>query len=165
MPWLLRIMGCANSAHFDGTLVPGRSRPQHPVRTSNEPTSHSRKLAHAGESNFAIFQKMDEATITVRGHVETVSPWGSLRRSRASSAFDAGQVMLQVTPEGAYSSSARPLALRSTISFITTVPNPRRCGGDTGGPPRSLQLIVKVSSSVPQRMSTRPASFESAPYF
>jgi hypothetical protein len=23
MPWLLRIMGCPNSAHFDGTLVPG----------------------------------------------------------------------------------------------------------------------------------------------
>jgi len=34
MPWPLRIVGCPNSAHFDGTLVPGRSRPQHQIRTS-----------------------------------------------------------------------------------------------------------------------------------
>src|SRR5262249_9158214 len=34
MFWLLRIMGRLNSAHFDGTLVPGRSRPQHQERRS-----------------------------------------------------------------------------------------------------------------------------------
>jgi len=32
MPWLLRIVGWPNSAHFDGTLVPGRTRPQHQER-------------------------------------------------------------------------------------------------------------------------------------
>jgi hypothetical protein len=34
MPSLLRIMGCPNSADFDGTLVPGRSRPQHQFPTN-----------------------------------------------------------------------------------------------------------------------------------
>src|SRR5215470_6867246 len=81
-----------------------------------------------------------------------------------SSAFAAGQVKRQVTPEGAYSRSTVPFTLRSAISCITTVPNPRRCGGDTGGPPRSVQLIVKVSPSVPQPICRRPASVESAPY-
>src|SRR5215470_4273336 len=87
------------------------------------------------------------------------------RQAVGSSAFAAGQVKRQVTPEGEYSRSTVPFTLRSTISFITTVPNPRRCGGDTGGPSRSVQLIVKVSPSVPQRTSRPPISFESAPYF
>ena len=33
MPWLLRIVGCPNSAHFDGALVPERGHPQHQERT------------------------------------------------------------------------------------------------------------------------------------
>jgi hypothetical protein len=45
------------------------------------------------------------------------------------------------------------------------VPNPRRSGGDTGGPSRSVQLKLKVSPSVPQSISTRPVSVENAPYF
>jgi len=61
--------------------------------------------------------------------------------SRRSSAFAAGQVRRQVTPEGAYSSSTVPSTLRSAISCITTVPNLRRDGGDTGGPSRSVQLV------------------------
>src|SRR5258708_2489121 len=45
---------------------------------------------------------------------------------------------------------------RSAIISMTVVPNPRRCGGDTGGPSRSVQLMVKVSPAVPQEISTRP---------
>src|SRR5206468_12445361 len=35
---------------------------------------------------------------------------------------------------------------------------------DTGGPLRSVQLMVKELPSVPQRTSTQPVSVESAPY-
>src|SRR6266478_1651454 len=47
---------------------------------------------------------------------------------------------------------------------MTMVPNPRRCGADTGGPSRSVQLMVRASP-LPQLMSTRPAPVDSAPYF
>ncbi len=40
------------------------------------------------------------------------------------------------------------------------VPNPRRFGADTGGPSRSVQLMVKVSPSEPQEISTRPVSVD-----
>ena len=40
------------------------------------------------------------------------------------------------------------------------VPNPRRFGADTGGPSRSVQLMVRVSPSIPQQTSTRPLSVE-----
>src|SRR6516165_7629095 len=82
-----------------------------------------------------------------------------------SSAFAVGQVRRQVTPEDAYSRSTDPPTLRSVIVFITTAPNPRRSGGDTGGPPRSVQLMVRVSPSIRQYTSTRPLSVDSDPYF
>src|SRR6267154_4274016 len=63
-------------------------------------------------------------------------------RSQGSSAFAAGQVKRQVTPEGAYSRSTLPSTLRSVICSITIVPNPRRCGTDTGGPPRPVQRTL-----------------------
>jgi len=75
--------------------------------------------------------------------------------SPGSSAFASGQVKRQVTPEGAKSRSTVPSTLRSVIASITMVPNPRRFGADTGGPSRSVQLMVKVSPSVP-RGSFRP---------
>src|SRR5215470_6923661 len=46
MLWLLRIMGRPNSAHFDGTLVPGRSRPQH------------QNLTHAVQQNRPLFDNV-----------------------------------------------------------------------------------------------------------
>src|SRR5215467_4081791 len=48
---------------------------------------------------------------------------------------------------------------------MTVVPNPCRFGADTGGPSRSVQLMVRASPSVAQKTSTRPLSVESAPYF
>jgi hypothetical protein len=42
---------------------------------------------------------------------------------------------------------------------------PRRSGADTGGPPRSVQLMMNAPQSVAHKTSTRPFSLESAPYF
>ena len=44
-------------------------------------------------------------------------------------------------------------------------PNPRRSGGVTGGPPLSRHSMRMRPSLMLQDTSTRPASFESAPYF
>src|SRR4029077_16420617 len=82
-----------------------------------------------------------------------------------SSALAAGQVKHQVRPEGGYSRLTAPSMLRSAIAFMTMVPNPRRFGADTDGPLRSIQLMVKVWSTVPQETYTHPLSVESAPYF
>src|SRR5215831_15750010 len=46
--------------------------------------------------------------------------------------------------------------LCSTIASMTIIPNPPRFGGDTGGPSRSVQLMTRVSPSMPQLISTRP---------
>jgi hypothetical protein len=48
---------------------------------------------------------------------------------------------------------------------MTVLPKPLQSGGRTGGPLRSAQLMVKVSSAIAQSMSTRPISVENAPYF
>ena len=71
MPWLLRIIGRPNSAHFDGTLVLGRSRPQH-----QDPTSVARSnskfrrdsiiLSGPSCDLLADIVKFDDAVIGVR---------------------------------------------------------------------------------------------------
>jgi hypothetical protein len=48
---------------------------------------------------------------------------------------------------------------------MTIVPNQHCFGVHTGGPSRSIQLMARVSPSIFQRTSTRPAPVESAPYF
>src|SRR5260370_28316048 len=47
---------------------------------------------------------------------------------------------------------------------MTVLPKPRRSGGRTGGPSRSVQLIAKISPPSRHPTSTRPASDDSAPY-
>ena len=56
------------------------------------------------------------------------------------------------------------VAASFAIESTTVLPKPRRSGRDTGGPLRSVQLMVKTSPSSRQRTVTRPASVESAPY-
>jgi Patatin-like phospholipase len=71
---------------------------------------------------------------------------------------------------GAIAESGRPEAMgliRKILlasASVPGLPKPCRSGRDTGGPLRSVQLIMKVSPSTRQRTSTRPASTDNAPY-
>src|SRR5215470_120186 len=87
-----------------------------------------------------------------------------LERALRSNAFAAGQVKFHATPEGMKSRWTSPLTVCLTIGSTTVLPNPRRFGGDTGGPLFSLQLIAKISPSRRQPTSTRPCSTDNAPY-
>ncbi len=73
----------------------------------------------------------------------------------------------------------RPVSRNSSVTWlrssadrprsINRVPNPRRVGVTTGGPPCSIHAIATSTRSsavteVVQRTSTVPVSFESAPY-
>ncbi len=58
-----------------------------------------------------------------------------------------------------------PVQIASRAFSIRRLPNPRRVGGTTGGPPLSRQLRWSRSSFAVQRSSTRPSGRESAPYF
>jgi hypothetical protein len=60
-------------------------------------------------------------------------------------------------------STIRP-SLRSASDVMTVLPKPRRSDGDTGGPLRSVQHMVKQAFSACHRTSTWPVSVDSAPY-
>jgi hypothetical protein len=83
------------------------------------------------------------------------SPVEFCRRCHSSSAFAAGQVKRQVTPEDGKSRSTVPSRLRATDASMTMVSNPRRSGGDTTGPSHSIQLIMKASPPVGAREAPR----------
>src|SRR5215470_6214227 len=89
---------------------------------------------------------------------------GGRKRVFRSNAFAAGQVKFHATPEGMKSRWTSPLTVCLTIGSTTVLPNPRRLGGDAGGPLHSVQLIAKISPSSRQPTSTRPDFSDSAPY-
>src|SRR5215211_7529110 len=76
--------------------------------------------------------------------------------------------MIQTTPSGGYSIVADPPFSAARLRSISREPNPRRVGGRTGGPPRSIHRNLSRASmlrlTTSQVIATDPAAVERAPY-
>jgi hypothetical protein len=80
--------------------------------------------------------------------------------------YASGRVILHASPRSRQSKRTSPLSWPAIMFSIMLLPNPRRVGGVTGGPPDSIQLKLSRSSVVrDQVVSTQPPAADSEPYF